>query len=99
MPGSAAASTVMMTDGALASIAGMSSSGRKRPMRSTPSVADDAFTRYRDVNGEDELGMGGPGDNSPCKKPRYPSSYDDYHYSVTTVEALSDHLICYGIGK
>ena len=84
MSGSAAAST-MMTDGALAGIV-MSSSGRKRPMRSTPSFTDDAFARYRDVNGEDELGMGGPRDNSPCKKPRYPSSYDDY--SVTTVEAL-----------
>ena len=88
MSGSAAASA-MTTDGALASsIAVMSSSGRKRPMRSTPSVTGDAFTRYRDVNGEDELGMGGPGDDSPCKKPRYPSSPDDCDYSVTTVEAL-----------
>ena len=86
MSGSAAAPTVM-TDGALAGIAGMTSSGRKRPMRSTPSFTGDAFTRYRDVNSEDKLGMGGPGDNSPCKRPRYPSSSHD-HCSMTTVEAL-----------
>lgn len=86
MSRSAAASTVM-TDGALAGIAGMSSSGRKRPMRPTPSFTGDAFARYRDNNETDELGMGGPGDNSPCKKPRYPSSSHD-HCSMTTVEAL-----------
>lgn len=84
MSGSAAAST-MMTDGDLASIV-MSSSGRKRPMRSTPSVTSDAFTQYRDINEKDELGIGGSGgDTSPCKKPRYPSSSHD-HCSVATEE-------------
>ena len=69
MPGSAAPT---MTDGALASIAVMPSGTRKRPMHSAPSVASDAFTQYRDINGGDEfVGDGSGSDTSPCKKPRH----------------------------